>query len=502
MFRNGILFVFLAFFIAYPAGAHAADIFAYPVPLSDYPESGGLWNTLCVRAREIPFNLYATGVFFLAILHTFCHRRFLEISERLKLGQRIEIGRSEQHGEFSDEAQKRPVAFWAEFFHLMGEVEAIFALWLIPLFGGFWFVYGWRDFTAYLDKLTFVDEKFVEPVFVVVVMCMAATRPIIQLSGDIINLFAKIGGGRVFAWWFAILSIGPLLGSFVTEPAAITICAALLSEKFFAYEPTLKFKYATIGILLVAVSAGGTLTHFSAPPVLMVAGQWGWGMPFMFSHFGWKAVAGIVASVALYGFLFRRGFSELQKRADARSARGYANPRVPWKVVVVHVGFLIFTVHSLHHPALFIFAFLLFLAFVEATRQHQYEMRLKTPLLVGLFLAALVTHGSLQGWWIEPVLKSLGKDEMFFGALALTAFNDNAAITYLASLVPDFSYTMKYMVVAGAVAGGGLTIIANAPNPAGVAMLKKYFSGGVSPVGLFYGALVPTAIVSAAFYFF
>ena len=161
----------------------------------------------------------------------------------------------------------------------------------------------------------FVDEKFVEPVFVVVVMCMAATRPIIQLSGDIINLFAKIGGGRVFAWWFAILSIGPLLGSFVTEPAAITICAALLSEKFFAYEPTLKFKYATIGILLVAVSAGGTLTHFSAPPVLMVAGQWGWGMPFMFSHFGWKAIVGIVASVALYGFLFRRGFSELQKCA-------------------------------------------------------------------------------------------------------------------------------------------------------------------------------------------
>ena len=75
---------------------------------------------------------------------------------------------------------------------------------------------------------------------------------------------------------------------------------------------------------------------------------------------------------------------------------------------------------------------------------------------MGLFLAALVAHGSLQGWWIEPTLTSLGQKELFFGSLALTAFNDNAAITYLATLVPNFADSMKYMVVAGAIAGGSM----------------------------------------------
>jgi len=502
MYKKGLFYGIFFALLTISSNLSSADLYAYPIPLSDYPEAGGLWKTLCVRASEIPFNLYATAIFFLAIVHTFYYRKFLEISERLKLNQRMEIGKNEHNGAFTDEGQKRPVAFLAEVFHLMGEVEAIFALWLIPLFAGFWFVYGWGDFTAYLDKLTFVDEKFVEPVFVVVVMCIAATRPIIQLSGDIINLFAKMGGGRIAAWWISILTVGPLLGSFITEPAAITICATLLAEKFFAYEPSNKFKYATVGILLVAISAGGTLTHFSAPPVLMVAGQWGWDMPFMFFNFGWKAIAGISLSVFFYFLIFRREFSTLQVKFNRHSSIGRAHPRVPWKIVAVHVGFLIFTVHSLHHPALFLFAFLLFLSFVEATRQYQFEMRLKTPLLVGLFLAALVTHGSLQGWWIEPVLTSLGQGELFFGTVVLTAFNDNAAITYLASLVPDFSHAMKYMVVAGAVAGGGLTIIANAPNPAGMSILKKFFSGGVSPKYLFYGAFAPTAIVSLMFYLF
>jgi len=84
-------------------------------------------------------------------------------------------------------------------------------------------------------------------------------------------------------------------------------------------------------------------------------------------------------------------------------------------------------------------------------------------------------------------------------ATVLTAFNDNAAITYLATLVPDFSDGLKYAVVAGAVAGGGLTIIANAPNPAGISLLKKYFSNGVSPMGLLGAAIIPTFIAFVLF---
>jgi Na+/H+ antiporter NhaD/arsenite permease-like protein len=98
------------------------------------------------------------------------------------------------------------------------------------------------------------------------------------------------------------------------------------------------------------------------------------------------------------------------------------------------------------------------------------------------------------------LLSGLGEWPLMIGATLLTAVNDNAAITYLASLVPDFSEPLKYAVVAGAVAGGGLTVIANAPNPAGQSILQKHFGeGGVSPLKLFLAALAPTLIMGAAF---
>ena len=49
-----------------------------------------------------------------------------------------------------------------------------------------------------------------------------------------------------------------------------------------------------------------------------------------------------------------------------------------------------------------------------------------------------------------------------------------------------------------AVVGGGLTIIANAPNPAGYAILRDHFPGeGLEPLVLFAYALIPTLIAGA-----
>jgi hypothetical protein len=81
----------------------------------------------------------------------------------------------------------------------------------------------------------------------------------------------------------------------------------------------------------------------------------------------------------------------------------------------------------------------------------------------------------------------------------LTAFNDNALITYLATLVPTLDDRMKAAIVEGAVTGGGLTVIANAPNPAGQALLGKFFDGAILPYRLFLGAAIPTLIAAAAF---
>ncbi|MNE51832.1 hypothetical protein D3C80_1464790 [compost metagenome] len=89
---------------------------------------------------------------------------------------------------------------------------------------------------------------------------------------------------------------------------------------------------------------------------------------------------------------------------------------------------------------------------------------------------------------------------VFFGATALTAITDNAALTYLGSLVEGLSDEFKVALVAGAVTGGGLTVIANAPNPAGVSILRGKFEGStINALGLLIAALPPTLVAVAAF---
>jgi hypothetical protein len=352
--------------------------------------------------------------------------------------------------------------------------------------------------------------NYTEAVFVVVVMALASSRPIVSLAESLLRRVAWLGGATPAAWWCTILIFAPLLGSFVTEPAAMTIAALLLSRQFYDLEPGGRLKYATLGLLFVNVSIGGTLTHFAAPPVLMVARPWSWDTSFMIAHFGWRAALAVTVSTAVYFLAFRRELAALAARrgavasvapADAAGAESPASPQLPvpvW-VTVVHVLFMTWTVASAHYPPLFIGGFLIFLGFARATAPFQSQIDLKPPLLVGFFLGGLVIHGGLQGWWIAPVLSSLAEVPLFFGAMALTAFNDNALITYLATLVPDLGEPLKIAVVQGAVAGGGLTVIANAPNPAGQALLARHFGGAVVPLWLLVSALLPTVVAIVAF---
>jgi Na+/H+ antiporter NhaD/arsenite permease-like protein len=108
--------------------------------------------------------------------------------------------------------------------------------------------------------------------------------------------------------------------------------------------------------------------------------------------------------------------------------------------------------------------------------------------------------GGMQAWWLQDTLKGMSTTALFYGATALTAITDNAALTYLGSLVEGVSDEFKYALVAGAVTGGGLTVIANAPNPAGFAILRNYFADqAINPLGLFVAALAPTAVAAFAF---
>ena len=459
-------------------------------------EKLGLWETLKLRAHEDPFNLVATAIFLLAILHTFVAGSLMKMAHKFE----HEFEHKLKTGEIKYNGEKDPVSFKATLFHFLGEVEAIFGIWLIPLMVCISFMKhdGWHVATTYIST-----RNFTEPMVVVVLMAIAGSRPIVQSAERCVTVVAGLGKHSPAAYWFSVLTIAPLLGSFITEPAAMTIAAILLGQKFYQLNPSNGLKYATIGLLFVNVSVGGTLTHFAAPPVLMVASKWSWDMPFMFEHYGWKAIVGIVIANTVYFLAFKKQFAALAKNASTTSRIEKNEDYAPAWIALVHALFLAWTIITLHYPALFIGGFLFFIAFTMATEHHQYQINMKSPMLVGFFLAGLVTHGGLQGWWISPVLSALGEIPLFLGATILTAFNDNAAITYLASQVPSFSEEaasmLRYAVVAGAVTGGGLTVIANAPNPAGQSLLSKYFDGGVSPAKLAAGALFPTVVMALCF---
>ena len=578
---------------AAPTTEQAVD---FPPPLSSYADqdTDGIFGILVGRVRQQPFNLVATLIFFCAIVHTFLSSKFMTLAHKWEHEHEEKIRQGK--------ADKYSVHHGAELFHFFGEVEVVFGLWAAALVITIIIFFDWKTTVNYISH----NVNFGEPMFVVAIMILAATRPILKLAEMIMKKIAAILGGSLTAWWFTILTLGPTLGSFITEPAAMTISALLLSSKFYTLQPSTKFKYATLGLLFVNISVGGTLTNFAAPPVLMVAGPWEWDTLFMVTHFGWKEIIGILLSNSIYYLFFRKEFAALQhafaveeikhriqtemiKRKELEAEfekigplvseelqfaetvgrktneiiesvknrleasflprlqkRGFepelvkeafdkrfeeiklkklreyipgflpvlkrpvfADPDwdqrddpVPAWVIIGHVLFMGWTIFNAHHPQLFIPGLLFFLGFAQVTIPFQNRIDLKAPLLVGFFLGGLVIHGGVQGWWIEPVLGSLSEIPLMLSATVLTAFNDNAAITYLSTLVPGFDDSLKYAVVAGAVAGGGLTVIANAPNPAGQSLLKRYFDDAVSPLGLLMGALLPTVIVWLCFALF
>ena len=376
----------------------------------------------------------------------------------------------------------------------MAETEVVFGMWAAALFLAVAALKGtFHDAVSYIESL-----NFTEPKFVLAVMVVAATRPIVRLAEALILLVARlIPLAEGLSFYLAALVLGPLLGSFITEPAAMTLLALVLKRRYFDRGISPRLAYATLGLLFVNVSIGGTLTHFAAPPVLMVAAKWNWDTPFMLTHFGWRAAASCLVSAVATTLLFRKELSSLAFQVEKGT-------RIPWWLTAIHVLTLGLVVYFAHHPDVFFGILVLFFGVVTATREYQDNLKLREALLVGFFLAGLVTLGSLQAYWLKPLIQSLNGAALFFGATGLTAITDNAALTYLGSLVEGISDELKYALVAGAVAGGGLTVIANAPNPAGVGILqdaKAFEDEGISPLGLFLGALMPTVVAIAFLWF-
>lgn len=413
-------------------------------------------------------EIIATSLFGIAILHTFSTAIFGKL------------------------AHNHPAH--AGLFHLLGEVEVVFGFWALVLMLSIYFLQSADAAVHYIS-----EQNYTEPMFVFVVMVVAASKPILSISTTCIEWISK------FLCWvlriqpntavfFISLSIVPLLGSVITEPAAMTLAALLLRDRFYkaGIDPILQ--YATIGVLFVNVSIGGTLTNFAAPPVLMVASTWEWTTSFMFSHFGYRAIIAVVFNAVLVTLIFHK---KLPTQSVEQSTES-----MPSSVILIHLIFLAGVVSFAHYPPVFMWLFLFFLGYTQAYAKYQNPLILRESLLVAFFLAGLVVLGSLQKWWLQPILESMSPAAAFYGTAGLTALTDNAALTYLGSLVEGTSEEFRIALVAGAVTGGGLTVIANAPNPAGLAILRDFFPNRtVSALNLLIAAALPTVTAIIAFRF-
>jgi len=409
-------------------------------------------------------DLIAAALFGVAVLHTFAARQFERLAERYPAHEGL--------------------------LHLLGEVEVVFGFWAIVLVLTMALTAGGSTALAYAES-----RNYGEPLFVFVVMVVAASRPVLQTVSNAVAALARLSPWptALALVWLGLAAI-PLLGSLITEPAAMTLAALMLAPRVFRAGVPERIKYLALGVLFVNVSIGGTLTSYAAPPVLMVASTWQWDSAFMLTTFGWKAALAVVVNASIGTWLLRSHL--VAPPADAQHT---LDTRVPWPVVIVHLALLAGVIALAHHPVAFLGLFLLFLGFTRAYERYQDPPILKEALLVGFFLAGLVVLGGLQRWWLQPIVSGLEPLALFFGALGLTAVTDNAALTYLGSLVTGISDESKYMLVAGAVAGGGLTVIANAPNPAGVALLKQGFADhSIGAGALLLGALGPTVVAAAA----
>ena len=412
--------------------------------------------------------LIAATLFALAILHTFCVGYFARLAQR----------------------QSSHAGLW----HWLSEIEVVFGFWALLLLLAIAVVDGTQAMTHYID-----GRNFTEPMFVFAIMVISATRPVLQTLQQLLQQLARItplpGSCGMLV---IVLTLVPLLGSLITEPAAMTLAALLLHRALFSRGISAALKYATLGVLFVNISIGGTLTPYAAPPVLMVAGTWQWDLPFMLANFGWRAALAVSLNALGLTLLFGKELARLPMQT-AQPGEPTQAP-VPLLLTLVHLAFLAAVVISAHHPALFIALLLGFIGISQAYAQHQDRLLIREALLVAVFLAGLVILGGQQQWWLQPLLLGMHSDTVFWGATALTAVTDNAALTYLGSLVEGLSEEFKIALVAGAVTGGGLTIIANAPNPAGAAILRQHFvQQTVHPLALLLAALPPTAVAALAF---
>ena len=409
-------------------------------------------------------DILGTVFFLLAVVHTFNTHYF----HRLAAKNTVHAG------------------LWG----LMAEVEAVFGLWALAYVMVLALIAGPRTAISFTQSL-----DFTQPLFVFAVMLLASSKPVLSLGAKaILSLASAMPIAPGVGAAVAALTLGPILGAYITQPAAMTVTALILYLIYFKQPLGQPLKYAMLGVLFVNMSIGGVLSPFG-PPAVMAAPAWGLGPWGMLTLFGWKAILAMAFNAMLLVLIF---YGQL-KKVSVIIPPDLAESPPAW-ISATHLAFLMGLAWLADEPKAFSMVLLTFLGFTRAYAKDQGGLMLREALMVAIFLGGLVTLGQAQQWWVGLVMSRLDHLALFWCSTGLTAVVDNSALTYLGSLVPQLSDQAKYALLTGAVTGGGLTIIANAPNPVGNAILKYGFSASeIRPPRLFLAALIPTLVAAAAF---
>jgi hypothetical protein len=294
--------------------------------------------------------------------------------------------------------------------------------------------------------------------------------------------------------FFILLTLGPLLGSFITEPAAVTIVALLLLQMLEHEKTDTGLLYGVLALLFVNISVGGALTHFAAPPILMVARVWNWSLQDVFLYLGKAATASVLVNTLIFTYVMREKIISSLRPLVAEKHM------MPTGLMILHVVVMVLVVHFAHEPFVFTMVFLIFIGLTAVSKKYQSALKFREGFLVAFFLAGLIVFGSFQRWWLEPLIQNLDEKALYLGAIGLTAVTDNAALTYLGSQVSTISDSSKWALVSGALVGGGLTILANAPNPVGFSILGRKFPDGSLNAGKLFLAALPWTLIAGFFF--
>ena len=221
------------------------------------------------------------------------------------------------------------------------------------------------------------------------------------------------------------------------------------------------------------------LTHFAAPPVLMLARAWGWDLSYVLAtSAGARCWLFRLDAGVFPGFRRQLGTSRIAPRRRTRTSRrtrvrlppgcyrcrrgsrpsmsrSWPGPWSPPRNRALRRGFLI----SL---------------FRESDGGLREPDGPEGSADGRIFLGGLVIDGGLQAWWIGPVLSRLSEATVPGGEGAHRSTTRPDHLPRVARA--ESARYAEPAVVAGAVTGGGLTVIANVPNPAGQALLARFYA--------------------------